>query len=486
MDADVIVVGAGPTGLTLAHELALAGARVALLDKGPGRTGESRALNLHPRTAEMLALRGMLDGAEEQARARLETTHFAHLPVPLTLDGWNSRYPYQVAIPQAEVENVLEEHLAALGVRVQWNSEVTGIEQDEERVRVRTGGKWIEARYLAGCDGGRSFVRKHLGVEFPGLDARWFGTVSDVVLGITDEGIATTWDTKGSPRMRPDGSFANIFPIGKESDNVYRIFYSIADQVIGDQRAKVPENEVIAAIKEFYGSDTEVKEVRWASRFSDASRLAEHYRVGRSFLAGDAAHVHLPLGGQGLNTGVQDAMNLGWKLAAEIAGWAPEGLLDTYHGERHPVGAAVLTNTRAQVALGQKGVEHEALREIFAQLIKLPEANRLLGGAISGLSIRYDLGGDEPVGARLTDFALPDGRWVSELFHQGHGVLLTTRTELVAEAAPWTGRVDAVEVPELPGLGAEAVLVRPDGYICWVSGTPLTGALHRWFGAART
>jgi 2-polyprenyl-6-methoxyphenol hydroxylase-like FAD-dependent oxidoreductase len=279
MDADVIVVGAGPTGLTLAHELALAGARVALLDKGPGRTGESRALNLHPRTAEMLALRGMLDGAEEQARARLETTHFAHLPVPLTLDGWNSRYPYQVAIPQAEVENVLEEHLAALGVRVQWNSEVTGIEQDEERVRVQTGGKWIEARYLAGCDGGRSFVRKHLGVEFPGLDARWFGTVSDVVLGIAGEGIATTWDTKGSPRMRPDGSFANIFPIGTESDNVYRIFYSIADQVIDDQRAKVPEAEVIAAIQEFYGSDTEVKEVRWASRFSDASRLAEQYRT---------------------------------------------------------------------------------------------------------------------------------------------------------------------------------------------------------------
>ncbi|WP_372499291.1 aromatic-ring hydroxylase C-terminal domain-containing protein [Streptomyces sudanensis] len=150
------------------------------------------------------------------------------------------------------------------------------------------------------------------------------------------------------------------------------------------------------------------------------------------------------------------------------------------------MGAAVLTNTRAQVALGQKGVEHEALREIFAQLIKVPEANRLLGGAISGLSIRYDLGGGEPVGARLTDFALPDGCWAGELFHQGHGVLLTTRTELLAEAAPWADRVDAVDVPELPGLAAEAVLVRPDGYICWASGTPLKQALHRWFGAPRT
>ncbi|MFI8909548.1 FAD-dependent oxidoreductase [Streptomyces albidoflavus] len=485
MDADVIVVGAGPTGLTLAHELALAGVDVALLDKGPGRTGESRALNLHPRTAEILAMRGMLDGAEEQARARLETTHFAHLPVPLALDGWNSRYPYQVAIPQAEVEQVLEEHLAGLGVRVRWNVEVTDIEQDAERIRVQAGGTWVEARYLAGCDGGRSFVRKQLGIAFPGLEARWFGTVSDVVLGVAGEGIATTWDTKGSPRMRPDGSFANIFPIGNESDRVHRIFYSVADQVIDDQRAKVPDTEVVAAIEEFYGSETEVKEVRWASRFSDASRLAEHYRAGRAFLAGDAAHIHLPLGGQGLNTGIQDAMNLGWKLAADVAGWAPEGLLDTYHGERHPVGAAVLTNTRAQVALGQKGVEHDALREIFTQLLALPEANRLLGGAISGLSIRYDLGGDEPVGSRLADMVLPDGRWAGDLFHQGHGVLLTALPDLVAEAAPWTGRVDAVAVRELPGLSAEAVLVRPDGHICWVPGTPLADALHRWFGAPR-
>ncbi|WP_424184806.1 FAD-dependent oxidoreductase [Actinokineospora sp. G85] len=480
MDADVIVVGAGPTGLTLAHELALAGTSVLLLDREPARTGESRALNLHPRTAEMLDLRGMLAAAEDQSRVRLQTTHFAHMPVPLRLDGWDSRYPYQLGIPQGEVELVLEKHLAERGVTVRWDSAVEAVEQDADGVRVQVGGRWLSARYLVGCDGGRSTVRKRLGIGFPGLDARWFGTVADVVLRETGDGIAKVWDTKGSPRGRADGSFANIFPIG---DEVFRIFYSVGGQVVADQRAQVSDAEVAEVIRDFYGEEADMKEVRWASRFSDASRLAERYRVGRALVAGDAAHVHLPLGGQGLNTGLQDAMNLGWKLAAVVAGRQPAAFLDTYHDERHPVGAAVLANTRAQAALGQKSPEHEALREIFAELLRVPEANRRLGGLISGLAIRYDLGGEEPVGSRLPDFELADGSWVSSLFHSGHGVLLTTDPAHADTAAAWAGRVDTVVVDRPPVAGAAAALVRPDGYVAWIPGEPLEAALRRWFGA---
>lgn len=483
MDTDVIVVGAGPTGLMLAHELALSGTDVLVLDKEPGRSGESRALNLHPRTAEVLDLRGMLSAAEKRSTVRLESTHFARLPVPLALDGWNSRYPYQVGIPQAEVEQILESHVADLGVKVRWGSAVSDIEQDSDRVRAKVGDTWLTSRYLVGCDGGRSTVRKAIGEPFPGIDGQWFGTVADVVLSRVPEGVTKVWDTVGSPRKNPDGSFANIFPIRPE-ESVFRIFYSIAGQEIPDQRASVPDAEVLGVIGDFYGAEGAVSRVRWASRFSDASRQVERYQVDRVLLAGDSAHVHLPLGGQGLNLGLQDAMNLGWKLAAQVAGWAPGGLLDTYHDERYPVGAGVIANTRAQFALGQPGPEHQALREIFMEIMALPEANRHLAGEISGLSVRYDLGGDQSeVGARLPDFELPDGSWASTLFHSGHGVLLTTRPELLSEVSVWSDRVKAVEVPELPVFGSDAVLVRPDGHVCWATGTSLRDSLYRWFGS---
>ncbi|MDJ0362472.1 FAD-dependent monooxygenase [Rhodococcus sp. H29-C3] len=466
MDADVVIVGAGPTGLLTAYEVALGGASVIIIDKLPARTGQSRALNLHPRTAEVLELRGILDAAQKQARAKIGTTHFAHMPVDVALDGWSSRYPYQVGIPQAEVENLLEKHLENNGVTIRWATEVVDIVQDPDSISITTNQGVLTSKYLVAADGGRSTIRKLLDVDFPGLDARWFGTVADVTLSGLGNSINPQWDSKGTPVMRQDTSFANIFPIGVDGDMTFRIFYSVHGQKIGDPRAPVPAEEVVQVIHDFYGTDVEIEDVIWGSRFSDASRLVDRYKIGRVFLAGDAAHIHLPLGGQGLNTGLQDAFNLGWKLASVLMGRASDTLLDTYHTERHPVGAAVMRNTRAQVALGQKGSEHEALRDLFADLMRIPQVNRYLGGAISGLSVGYHDDPDSASGTRLVDFKLDDEHWASSLFVTGHFVLLTHANDLRI-STPYHTVVRVVG--EEGELSSDAVLVRPDGYIAWTS-----------------
>jgi hypothetical protein len=273
-------------------------------------------------------------------------------------------------------------------------------------------------------------------------------------------------------RRRPDGTFASVVPIGRPG--LYRFVYS------GGDADEPTRDEVADRFRLFYGDEYELMDIPYASRFSNAARQADKYRVGRVFLAGDAAHVHLPIGGQGLNTGVQDAFNLGWKLAAVLDGQVPDGLLDTYEIERHPVGARVLANVRAQSAVQSPDPGHSALRDILTTLLALPDANRVTAGMISGLDVDY--GGPGRVGVRLPDFRIGAG-WASELFHAGHGVLLATDEAYLAPALPY--RIVSTVVDALPWGDVEAVLVRPDGYVCWTApGEDVTGPLRAWFGAA--
>jgi len=275
-------------------------------------------------------------------------------------------------------------------------------------------------------------------------------------------------------RTEPDGSSANLIPYREYG--LFRMLYN--DQRM--TRDEVTRDQVVEALRRFYGDDYEPEDILYAGRFGDSSRQVEDYRAGRVFLAGDAAHVHLPAGGQGLNLGVQEAFNLGWKLAAVIAGAMPETLLDTYNAERHPVGARVLENTRAQNTLRNKDLDHQALGKVLGWLLEIPEANRAMAQMVSGLDIDY--GGDGPIGTRLRDFKI-GAAWVSSAFHTGLGVLLARDDKQLATGRPWSSRVVGLLVDELPVPGCEAVLVRPDGYICaTVPAGELSTSLANWFG----
>ncbi len=475
-DFDVIVVGAGPTGLTLANELGLAGVRAVVLEKLPERTGQSKALNLQPRTAEMLDMRGWLEPVLDRAVARLPAGHFAGMP--LAYDAFDTPFPYQVGIPQARVEEFLEERLAASGgAPVLRGYELTAVAQDAAGVTATVTGpdgpRRLRAAWLVGADGGRSRVRKELGVGFPGRDGRYSMVVADVVLA-RDAGLPTDWQL---PRFDPSDEGAFLIPLG---DDTYRFLFGGPEQQKVDRDAPVTEDEVRAALRPVGGVVPRLREVRWASRFTDASRQAERYRTGRVLLAGDAAHIHLPAGGQGLNLGVQDAFNLGWKLAAVVRGRAPEELLDTYHAERHPVGVGVLKNTRAQGVMMVPDEDVLALRDIVTDLVALPEVNRHLAGMISGLGIRYAVPGAPAhplLGARMPGVRLPDGRGAL-VGHPAAGP-----DELLR---PWRDRVALTAAAD---GDQDLVLVRPDGYVAW-AGTDGTGtgddslraALTRWFG----
>ncbi|MDT0451298.1 FAD-dependent monooxygenase [Streptomyces hesseae] len=472
MDTDVIVVGAGPTGLTVANELGLAGVRAVVLERLPERTGQSKALNLQPRTAEMLDMRGWLDPVLDRAVTTLPGGHFAGMPLDYTTLG--TAFPYQVGIPQARVEEFLEAHLATYGIPVLRGHELAGFTQDADGVTATVTGpdgseRRLRAAYLVGADGGRSRVRKELGVGFPGRDGRYSLVVADVVLA-EDSALPTDWRLP-NPDEHDDDVF--LIPLG---DGVHRFLFAGPEQQKHDRDDPVPDDEVRAALATAKRFRPQLLEVRWASRFTDAARQAERYVTGRVMLAGDAAHVHLPAGGQGMNLGVQDAFNLGWKLAAVVQGRMPERLLDTYHSERHPVGAGVLANTRAQGVLMMPDDDVRALRGILGDVLAMPEANRRIAGMISGIDIRYDMPdapGHPLLGARLP-VRLAAGR----------GALLGPDG---GTARGWAGRVDAGPAPE--GVdGAEAALVRPDGHVCWAGpaggdgGESLRAALTRWFG----
>jgi 2-polyprenyl-6-methoxyphenol hydroxylase-like FAD-dependent oxidoreductase len=485
----VIVIGAGPTGLMLANELGLAGVRTVVVERLPEPAGHSKALNLQPRTVEVLELRGLLEPLLERALGRLPAGHFAGLPVPLDYTPWDTRHPYQVGIPQDRVEAYLEEHLGGYDIPLLRGHEVTSVEDDGEGVTVAaTGGTTLRGRYAVGCDGGRSTVRRLLGVPFPGRDGRVSAVVVDITLKGQDEQVPDRWRL---PELTPrEGWVAMMLPLG---DGVLRYLFSGPEQQTLDRDAPVTGTEVNRALRATSGAGTELGELCWASRFNDAARQAGRYRTGRVLLAGDAAHIHSPAGGQGMNLGMQDGFNLGWKLAGEVQGWAPAGLLDSYHTERHPVAARVLAHTRAQAILMSHDEDAGPMREVFTDLMRLPDANRYLAGMISGLDVRYDMSGDHPLlGARMPDLDLATGDGdtrFSALLHGGRGLFLELGDEPghAGTVANWSDRVDHRTARATRDLAADAVLIRPDGHVCWAGapGEVPAEALTRWFGRSR-
>ena len=463
LTAEVVVAGAGPTGLMLANELALAGVDVVVLERMTGRTGLSKALNLQPRTAEVLDLRGLLGRAEQRSFATVPEGHFAVIPVSYA--GWDTRHPYQLGIPQAEVEAALEERLAEQGVRVLRGHELTTFTQDTEGVTVTAGEARIRAAYLVGCDGGRSAVRKALAMPFEWLDGRGHGVSADVLFRSPPPGAPTEWRSMRSlVTSHGPGSYVGLIPLAEP--NLYRLSYGNRLSRPANLRAPVTDEEVTKVVNESFGTEAEIKEIRWASRFSDDSRLAASYRVGRIFLAGDAAHTHFPAGGQGLNLGIQDAMNLGWKLAANIQNRAPKALLDTYEQERRPVAEQVLQNVAAQTALIPASKEQLALRALLRDLAELPEVQHHLSGMVSGLSIKYPApeNAHPATGTRLPDFKTEEGH-ASTWFHTGKFVLLTK--EQTPTPHP---EVLVKQVPKLPWPNLTKVLIRPDGYVANTTG----------------
>ncbi|OXM59433.1 FAD-dependent monooxygenase [Amycolatopsis vastitatis] len=469
LTAEVVVAGAGPTGLMLANELALAGVDVLVLERMHERTGLSKALNLQPRTAEILDLRGLLGRAEDRSFATVADGHFSVIPVSYT--GWDTRHPYQLGIPQAEVEAALEERLAEQGVRVRRGHELTGFSQDAEGVTITAGGIRVRAAYLVGCDGGRSAVRKALNLRFEGIEGRGHGVSADVLFESPPPGAPTKWRSMANMvTSKSPGKFVGIIPLAEP--NLYRVTFGDRLNRPRNLRAEVTDDEVREAVHERFGPEAKLAKIRWASRFSDDSRLAARYRVGRVFLAGDAAHIHFPAGGQGLNLGIQDAMNLGWKLAAELHNQAPPTLLDTYEAERREVAKQVLDNIAAQNALVPLNENQRALRALFRTLTELPEVEHHLSGMISGLSIRYETKETHPAaGARLPDFPTPEGH-ASDVFHKGKFVLLTTTPTPPPHPHP---EVVVAKVPKLPWPDLTRILVRPDGYVA-----NTTGATTGW------
>ncbi|WP_149179186.1 FAD-dependent monooxygenase [Streptomyces sp. TRM49041] len=490
MDTDVIVVGAGPTGLMLAGELRLGGARVVVVEQLPEPTGQSRGLGFTARAMEVFDQRGLLEGFGPD----LETSpqgHFGGILFDYSVlrDGhFGAR-----GIPQSRTEAVLETWARGLGADIQRGWELTGLTDRGDAVEIdvvdgQGGGRRLRASYLVGCDGGRSAVRTMAGFDFPGFPATRRMYLADVV------GCAIR------PRFLGERNQAGMVMAAPLGEGVDRIIVCPAGDPASERSEQPDFAEVAAAWQGITGEDISGGTADWVSSFTDAARQVSEYRRGRILLAGDAAHIHLPAGGQGLSTGVQDAANLGWKLAATVQGWAPPGLLDTYHGERHPVGSRLLMNTRAQGALYLGGEEHDPLRALFAELIEYDDVKRHLAGVVSGLDIRYDdLGedGTHPLlGRRLPPRPLDTaaGRITTTgLLHPAQGVLLDLGDDagVAAVAGAWKDRVLTVTArlgetaPDDALARPEALLVRPDGHVAW-AGTGTTGlseALHRWFGA---
>ncbi|WP_035858080.1 FAD-dependent monooxygenase [Cryptosporangium arvum] len=470
---DVVIAGGGPTGAVLAAELRRHDVRVLVLEKETEPVSFARIVGLHIRSLELMAMRGLLERIAERGRKRPAAGFFAAIPAPVP-DGLDSAHDYLLGIPQPVIVTLLEEHAAALGAQFRHGCAVTRFESDDEGVTVEVdGAEPVRSRYLVGCDGARSTVRKLLGVGFPGEPSRTETLMGEMAAGAPPEEIAATV----AERRRADPRFL-VSPVG---DQVYRVI--VPAEGVGDRAEPPTLDDFRLRLRALAGTDFGVHSPRWLSRFGDATRLAEHYRVGRVLLAGDAAHIHPPIGGQGLNLGLQDAFNLGWKLAAQVRGWAPDTLLDTYESERRPVAADVLDNTRAQIELSSTEPGPQAVRRLLTELMNFPEVNRHLIGKITAIDVRYDVGdGPDLVGRRLRDLALAGGSLYDRM-HGGRGLVLDRTGRLAV--GRWSDRVDHVADPTAP-LEAPAVLLRPDGYVAWAGDEQheLDDRLARWFGPA--
>jgi 3-(3-hydroxy-phenyl)propionate hydroxylase len=478
-DHAVVIAGGGPAGMMLAAELALAGVDVALLERRAEQDRDgSRAGGLHARTIEVLDQRGIAGRFLAEGQA-LQIQGFAG--IRLDISDFPSRHNYGLALWQIHFERILAAWVDELGVPVTRKREVTGFAQDDSGVDVELyGGQKLRAGYLVGCDGGRSAVRKAAGVGFPGWDPTTSWLIAEA---------KTTEEPEFGMRREGGG----IGPAG-DGERI-RVVLTEQPPVASREPTLADLSEGLVAA---YGTDFGVHSPTWISRFTDMTRQADSYRAGRVLLAGDAAHVHPPQGGQGLNIGVQDAVNLGWKLAQVVRGTAPDTLLDTYHAERHPVAARVLRNTMAQVALAVPGDRVDALRDIMTGLLALDEARKQIAGMVTGLDIHYDLGDGHPLlGRRMPDLDLATAAGparVSTLLHGARPVLLNLGEPGKFDLTPWADRVQRADAGytgpwELPVIGdvsaPPAVLIRPDGYVAWVGDLTdpgLPAALTTWFG----
>jgi 2-polyprenyl-6-methoxyphenol hydroxylase-like FAD-dependent oxidoreductase len=483
MDYDVVVAGAGPVGLMVASELALRGIRVLVAERltEPDLTIKAGAINVP--TAEALDRRGLVPRVRAAQTAQLEQIkkfmaarggtmpprprfigHFGAIWLEAGNlrpddDPWADLGPAgQIAmLTQANLEAVLAQHAAELGVEVRRGVALTGFTQAIDSVRVSLGDSELEASWLVGADGGRSIVRKLAGFDFPGTDPRITGHQAMLVM-TGDDDLSPGWNVTDT----------GVYVSGPVPGRVLTVEF---DGPPADRDAPITTAELEASILAVSGVRVTIEKVISATRFTDNARQATNYRQGRVLLAGDAAHVHSPFGGQGLNLGIGDAMNLGWKLAAEIQGWAPEGLLDSYTAERHPIGAWVLDWNRAQVEIMQPSPYNRAIRAVVADLAATHDGTMYFGTSIAGLRQRYDLGSDHPmVGRSAPEVVLADGTRLADALHDGMATL-------VGDLAVADDRIKTVTAD------APAMLVRPDGIVAWVEGDgSLDEALRRWFG----
>jgi 3-(3-hydroxy-phenyl)propionate hydroxylase len=491
---EVVIAGGGPTGMMLAAELALAGVDAVIVERRLDQSVDgSRAGGLHSRTMEVLDQRGVVDRFVAAGQT-YPAIGYAQMMLPMA--DVPSRHNCVLGLWQSAFEPILADWVAELGVPTSRGLEVVGLAQDDDGVDVTlSDGSVRRSRYLVGCDGGRSLVRKAAGIDFVGLDPSTSWMIAEVEMAGEPE-LGIRYDDRG------------MHALGRRlPDEPVRV---VLTEPTPDRTTEPDIDELRAALVDVYGSDFGLRSATWVSWFTDAVRQAATYRSGRVLVAGDAAHVHPPQGGQGLNVGVQDAVNLGWKLAQVVKGTSPDSLLDSYHDERHPVGARVLHNTMAQVAIATPGARHQALRDTLPAWLAFDGPRREIIGMISGLDVRYDLG-DGPdegeahpvVGRRMPDLDLEiDGRAtrVYELLHDARGVLLSldgpgAGSERGLDVGPWADRVRLVAAAcdgtdwELPVIGTvdapSAVLIRPDGHVAWageLTDPALPVALTRWFG----
>ncbi|QFZ18720.1 FAD-dependent monooxygenase [Saccharothrix syringae] len=496
--ADVVIVGAGPVGLMLAGELCLAGVRPVVVERSPRRVPVPQAGGLVGQVVRLMDHRGLYEGLSGDAAPPRPVDVFPYGAMPLLLGGWADNPLYAFTIQQWELEAHLEAWAVGLGAELRRGQELLGFEQDADGVTARLTGGSLRARYLVGCDGGHSRVRKLAGIGFPGVSARRMVVrAADAVLPESERRALT--DEPASPggltyRRTDHGVFASV----SIEAGVHRVTAVEWDRPEVADGEPVTFDEVRAAVARVLGRDVPMGEpggpgphvLRRLPGFN--TRLADRYRVGRVLIAGDAAHVHSSIGGPGLNAGLQDAVNLGWKLAAEVRGWAPAGLLDTYQEERRPAGERVVVSSQAQLALLAPGSEVTALREVFGELLADPANARRIAAMMAGADVRHPSAGDDELTGRwVPDFPLTRaGRPVrpAELARTGRPLLvdLTGAPERAGVAAGWADRVDLV-VATSDAAPADALLVRPDGYVAWAGAdaASLADALRTWFGEPR-